>query len=136
MGKHAILVIKNEKNEYLQYYDEKWNSYLFLNCKILNSNDNQSIIKKLIDNFNLNIEQIEINYVGEKKHKKFSESAKTEKEYIHYFYTVKIDKCFEDASFTINNIDYRWFSYKDLLEDERVQKVNGDIVKFIKEFNI
>ena len=34
MGKHAIIVIKNEKNEYLQYYDKRWNSYLFLNCKM------------------------------------------------------------------------------------------------------
>lgn len=33
MGKHAIMVIKNNKNEYLQYFDNKWNSYLFLNCK-------------------------------------------------------------------------------------------------------
>ena len=27
------MVIKNNKNEYLQYFDNKWNSYLFLNCK-------------------------------------------------------------------------------------------------------
>lgn len=31
---HAIIIIKNEKGEYLQYYDERWNSYLFLNCKL------------------------------------------------------------------------------------------------------
>ena len=33
MGEHAIIVIKNENSKYLQYFDEGWNSYLFLNCK-------------------------------------------------------------------------------------------------------
>ena len=32
--KFAIIIIKNKNNEYLQYYDERWNSYLFLNCRI------------------------------------------------------------------------------------------------------
>ena len=39
MGKHAIIIIKNEKDEYLQYFDEKWNSYLFVNCKMKNKDD-------------------------------------------------------------------------------------------------
>ena len=32
-SKHAIIIIKNAKGEYLQYYEDSWNSYLFLNCK-------------------------------------------------------------------------------------------------------
>ena len=36
MSKHAIIVIKNN-NKYLQYYDLRWDSYLFLNCKLLKS---------------------------------------------------------------------------------------------------
>ena len=44
MGKHAIIVIKNKENEYLQYFDDKWNSYLFLNCKMQNKDDVKSII--------------------------------------------------------------------------------------------
>ena len=39
MGKHSIIVIKNKKNEYLQYFDKKWNSYLFMNCKMANKED-------------------------------------------------------------------------------------------------
>jgi predicted helicase len=34
MGKHAIIVIKNKNNEYLQYYYARWKSNLFLNCKL------------------------------------------------------------------------------------------------------
>ena len=29
MGKHAIIVIKNEKNKYLQYYDQIYKSYTY-----------------------------------------------------------------------------------------------------------
>ena len=36
MHKHSIIIIKNEENEYLQYFDKKWNSYLFLNSKMNN----------------------------------------------------------------------------------------------------
>ena len=49
MGNHAIGVIKNEKNQYLQYFDERWNCWLFINCKLPNGDDNESI-KKEIEN--------------------------------------------------------------------------------------
>lgn len=32
--KHAIIIIKNDEGDFLQYFDDIWNSYLFLNCKI------------------------------------------------------------------------------------------------------
>ena len=28
--KHAIIIIKNEKNKYLQYYDNRWKAIYFL----------------------------------------------------------------------------------------------------------
>lgn len=79
MGIHSIIVIKNEKNEYLQYFDERWNSYLFLNCKLPNGDDSELVKNKVSD-------------------------------------ALKIDK-------------------KDM-NDERIQKVNSDIVQFVKEFNM
>ena len=45
MGKHAIIVIKNTNNEYLQYYDNRWKSNLFLNCK-LDDNYNDETVKR------------------------------------------------------------------------------------------
>ena len=41
--KHAIIIIKNEKNKYLQYYDNRWESYLFPNCKINDKTDYDKI---------------------------------------------------------------------------------------------
>lgn len=136
MGEHAIIVIKNEKNEYLQYYDKIWQSFLFLNCKLPNGNDTEIVKDKLFSEFNIEKEMIKVSYIGKKEHIKFSESAKTEKEYIHYFYNVKIDTDLIENMIKLNSDKYKWFSYSDLLNDKRIQKVNGDIVGFIKEFNM
>ena len=45
-SRHAIIVIKNKENKYLQYYDERWDSYLFLNCKLYDDNNNR-LVRKL-----------------------------------------------------------------------------------------
>ena len=49
MGKHAIIIIKNNNNEYLQYYDNIWKSFLFLNCKLFDDKENENNIKKLLE---------------------------------------------------------------------------------------
>lgn len=136
MGIHSIIVIKNEKNEYLQYFDERWNSYLFLNCKLPNGDDSELVKNKVSDALKIDKKDIKVSLLGCKKHKKFSESAKIEKEYIHYFYNVKIEEKFTDKEFIINEIKYKWFNYSELMNDERIQKVNSDIVQFVKEFNM
>lgn len=129
MSKHAIIVIKNDDNEYLQYYDDRWNSYLFLNCKLEDNDEN--IVKKYVsDILKVDVNKINCKYISDKIHTKFSESAKQEKEYHHYFYKVIIN-----SEFNINN-NYKFFSYDELKNDKRIREVNSDIVEFIKEFNL
>lgn len=136
MGIHSIIVIKNEKEQYLQYYDEKWNSYLFLNCKLQNGDDTNAVKNKVANDLNIKQEFIKVTLIGCKKHKKFSESAKIEKEYTHYFYDVNIDTKLNQNEFEINGVKYKWFSYAELISNERIQKVNSDIVQFVREFGI
>ena len=64
MGKHAIIIIKNKKNEYLQYFDKNWNSYLFMNCKVDNSSDNNLIIEKIEKVFKVDSIYIKCLFVG------------------------------------------------------------------------
>ena len=134
MNTHSIIIIKNEKNEYLQYYDKKWNCYLFLNSKMENKENMESIYNKIKEMLNIEKEDVEISFVGEKIHKKFSESDKIEKEYQHFFYKVNILKNIEE--FQCFNIKYKWFSFKEFENDERIQKVNSDIIQFVKSFDI
>lgn len=139
MGKHAIIVIKNSQDEYLQYFDEKWNSYLFMNCKMQNKDDKDEIIRKINESLLINSKCIKCEFIGEKTHKKFSKSAKIEKEYVHYFYSIdlsnEIEK-FNEKEFEILNRKYKWFSFDELHKDERIKKVNSDILSYVKEFNI
>lgn len=69
-------------------------------------------------------------------HTKFSESAKIEKEYQHYFYKVELLNPIENLSeekFERSNNKYKWFSYDELKNDKRIQQVNSDIVEYIRE---
>lgn len=132
--RHAIIIIKNKKNEYLQYYEKRWNSYLFLNCKIESQYDIEKIENEVRQKLDVN--KMIISYVMDKVHTKFSESDKINKEYHHYFFTVNIENMRNKISskeFVIADINFKWYSYEELLEDARIQKVNGDIINFIKE---
>ena len=136
MGIHSIIVIKNKKGEYLQYFDQRWNCYLFLNCKLPNGEDSEIVKEKISEAFNISTGKINVVLKGEKRHRKFSESAMKEKEYTHLFYEAKIGMEIEDKSFNINGIQYKWFSYSELLQDERIKKVNYDIIEYVKEFGM
>jgi hypothetical protein len=139
MGKHAIIVIRNNKNEYLQYFDERWNSYLFINCKLEDGFSNKNIIENVSNKLEIDEKEIKCTYIAEKTHKKFSESAKKEKEYQHYFYSIDIKNMpdiMKKSNFIINNRQYLWLTLNKLENDERIQKVNSDIVNYVKELKM
>lgn len=136
MGTHSIIVIKNDDNKYLQYFDERWNSYLFLNCKLPNGDDANIVKNKISDALNMKKDAINVSFIGSKRHEKFSESDKVLKEYVHHFYRADLGKKLNDNEFEINGVKYKWFSYSDLMKDGRIKKVNSDIVRFVKEFNM
>ena len=124
MSKHAIIVIKNN-NRYLQYYDLRWDSYLFLNCKLLDNNMLEIVTDFVSKSLNIDKKYIKVKYIDFKVHKKFSESAK-----------VEVLDNLPSNDFIINNIQYKWFTYNELLNNKRIMTVNSDIVGFIKEFNM
>ena len=136
---HSIIIIKNKNGEYLQYFDTKWDSYLFPNCKLISNNHEELINQYLIQNFDfLKDIKYSINYVMDKIHIKFSESAKVNKEYHHYFYSIdlqSIPSTMTSKTFTINDKVFKWFSLTEMLEDKRIQQVNSDIVGFIKDID-
>ena len=132
--KHAIIIIKNEKGEYLQYYDNRWSSYLFPNLKMTSEFNENYIKAEISKKLEISTNQMKIKYLMDKKHKKFSESAKIEKEYHHYFYLIDISKITSDMKhkqFTINRVQYKWFSVNELESDKRIQEVNSDIVGYV-----
>lgn len=135
MGKHTIMIIKNAKGKYLNYYDERWNSYLFINNKVVNELDDNYQKNLLASDLNVKPSDINLTLVKELTHTKYSESAKKEKEYHHYFYKVMFLKDYsfhQQETFSINEKNYRWFSMDELKTDQRIQKVNSDIISIIE----
>lgn len=134
--KHAIIIIKNDKNEYLQYYDKNWRNYLFLNCKLLENFKEEDIVEEVTQRLKLSNNNLKCKYLDDKIHKKYSVSAEKEKEYHHYFYSIEIENILgfmKKKAFIIDNIKYSWYSFEELESDSRIQEVNSDIVEFIKK---
>lgn len=135
-SKHAIIIIKNNNNEYLQCYESSWKSYLFLNCKVKDAKDLESV--KTCIREKLGVETQNITYLFNKIHSKYSVKHQKMREYEHYFYLVDINTKTLEAKkeFELNDNKFKWFRMEELENDSRIQEVNSDIVKFIKEAKI
>lgn len=127
MGKHSIIIIKNKDNKYLQYYDNNWDSYLFLNCKMNNKDDIDSISRYLKEK--INVSEFNYNFLGEKTHTKYSQKDKKQKEYTHYFYKIETKE-------EISDNELKWLSYDELINDMRIKEVNSDIIEFVRELDL
>lgn len=123
---HAIIVIRNGKGEFLQYFDERWQSLLFPNCKIISEHNEDIILHALKEKYGLNMKNAQILYRTEKVHTKYSVSAGKMKKYHHYFYTVDIEDLPIDDRFV-------WLTLEEMKENKRIKEVNGDIVKYVQE---
>ena len=107
---HSIILIKKGE-KYLNYFDERWEMYLFPNIK--GNNIEEIKAKYNTDN---------VKYLFDKVHEKYSVPNKEKRTYHHYFYEVD------------NDVDGEYFSLNELLQKEKVKENNGDIIKFIEEF--
>lgn len=126
MGKHAIIIIKNNDNKYLQVYDNRWDSYLFPNMK-LDEGKNSLDIKNYLEK-ELDCKVVFIDHVKTIEHEKYSVSHQEMRKYIHYFYIVKLENY--DINYPNN---YKYFSIEELENNERIMEVNSDIVGYVKE---
>lgn len=136
---HSIVVIKDSyqkfPNRFLVYEDKRWDCEFFPNYK--ENPNNEEFIKSHISS-ELKIEQrnIQLKFVSQKIHEKYSESAKENKIYSHKFYLATITD-FPDftqqASFECDGKTYHWRSMSELEENSEVQKKNMDIVNYVKE---
>ena len=107
---HSIIIIKKD-NKFLNYYDERWNMYLFPNIK---GNDIEEIKSKY------NTDNVKLLF--DKVHDKYSISHDEVRTYHHYFYEVD------------TNIDGEYFTLEELLGNEKVKEHNEDIINYISEY--
>jgi predicted DNA-binding protein len=136
---HSIVAIKDTFNEYpnrfLLYYDARWKCYLFPNFK--DNADNESFIKEGISNkLKVKADGIDMMFLTRKRQQKYSESHKENRTYLHSVYKATIKK-FPTAErtdeFEVDGVKYRWMSIPEMESDDRIQKVNSDVVQLVKE---
>lgn len=133
---HVILIIENKEHKYLQYYDKRWNSFLFLNIKVNKENFEDDIYDFLINQFNINKNQIQLISLFDKIHTKYSESSKTKKEYHHFFYKVIIKELesFLNQNNLIYEKEYTWLDFSEMKKNARIMEVNKDIIEMLKKY--
>ena len=107
---HSIIIIKKD-NKFLNYFDKRWNIYLFPNFKGNN-----------IDTIKDYYQTDKVEFLFDKVHEKYSVPNKKVKTYHHYFYEVK------------EKVEGEYFTLEELLNLPNVEKYNSDIISFIEEY--
>ena len=136
---HSIVLVKDTfrkfSNRFLVYDDKRWECLLFLNYK--QNPDNESFIRNRISSeLKIEPQNIDLSYLGQRIHEKYSESAKKNKVYCHRFYMASIRNYPEEMrkdSFQCDGKEYRWMTLDELEQDDNVRKKNSDILNYVKE---
>lgn len=136
---HSIVAIKDTFNEYpsrfLLCYDTRWKCWMFPNFK--DNADNESFIKEGISNkLKVKAEGIDMMFLTRKRQQKYSESHKEERTYLHSVYKATIKKfpAHERINeFEVDGVQFKWMSIPEMEKDDRIQKVNEDVVQLVKE---
>ena len=127
----SLLAIKNTSGQYLQKYDDRWESWLF--PYIRSPEDNKDNVDRCVSRL-LGVE-VETKYVTCAKHCKYSVSDEVYKIYNHKLYKClleSIPKNMVNETFEIDGNKYRWMSVQEMESDERIMEINDDVVAFVK----
>ena len=138
--KHSLIMIKKNINQketqFLLYYDEKWDCKLFLNYKTTERNNEQNIMSRIAEGFNVDVQTINCRYVASRVQEKYSVSHNEDRVYQHRLYEVSFDRIPEAAGnddFIINDRHYYWMSISDMEKDVNIIQKNLEVVDFVKE---
>lgn len=127
----SLLAIKNDDGKYLQKYDQRWACWLFPYVRSTDAN------KENVDDFASDLlqEDVSTEYVAYATHCKYSVSDDVYKIYNHKLYQVilgVIPEHMSKDSFSIDGIQYKWMSFKEMENDDIVMAKNDEVVAFVK----
>lgn len=136
---YSILAIKNifdqHPNQFLQYFDNKWDCWFFPNYSTKSSDDENKeyITSKLSNELKVNKNSISIDLCGEATHEKLSPSDNQRKCYYHKLYSVSIsdNENIRTKEFEIDGVLYRWMSPEEMRNNDKIKEKNLDVVEFV-----
>lgn len=128
----SLVIIKNEKGEYLLKKDSRWKTYLFP-FKRTKENDVEDLKDFLSQSFGVK----EFSLISEKQVEitKKSVSAQMAKTYHHVFYHVKIDSELlpKHGKFRVNKEVYRWLSIDEMKANKDMIFKNRETIDFVEK---
>lgn len=137
----SIVVIRDtfteQSNRYLLYYDERWKLNMFLNYRTQKTEKENvaNIISRLSDDLQVSVQDVVVEFKGQKLMKKYSVSDAVYKVYAHKLYFAVITKFplnLQTDSFMIGNKKYSWWSMDDMKFDAGIKEHNLDVVDWIE----
>ena len=126
----SIIAISNNKGQYLQLFDKRWNCWLFPYVRSTDGDNKENVDSFISKLFNQNIDT---KYVAVSKHCKYSLSDKVYKIYNHKLYHAILENVPEMFSrgFIHDNIEYKWMSFEEMLGNETITTNNLDVIAFV-----
>lgn len=119
----SLIIIQNNKRQFLLKYDNRWGCYLFPYQKTNLENDNQAV-SLFVKSIGCN--DFEIGTPLKETVTKHSVSANLEKTYLHTFYPITIK-----SDFSFDKSKYKWFSYDEMKEDPDINEKNSETIDFV-----
>ncbi len=134
----SIVVIKDSFNEYanrfLLYYDVDWDCKFFFNYHTMQEDNEKNIVARLSNELKIDKNAITVDYITEKIQSKYSERDKVNKVYEHRIYYANISDFTEltkQKEFEIDGKQFCWMTMEEMKKDNRIQKINDDVVSLV-----
>lgn len=128
----SLLAIVNPSGQYLQKWDDRWETWLFPYVKSTDNNqENVDVyVSKLL------CKDVSVKYITYAKHCKYSVSDNVYKIYNHKLYKLLLNIIPEnmtEQTFVIDGNKYKWMSIEEIENDARIMEVNDEVVAFVKK---
>lgn len=127
--KYSIVCITcgelNSDSKFLVYYDKDWKCWFFPNYKTIARGNVANLIKVLQNDLGIDVAG-NLKYLYRCVHYKYSEESKEVLPYDHTLYLCKLKELPDVQG------NYKWLTVSEMLNDERIRKVNADVVAMLQ----
>lgn len=138
--KFSLIAIKDTFREhptrFLVYWDKRWKCFLLLNFRTPEEEAEKTLTRLISDHLQLPEGDVSLTRKDFRVTEKFSVSDQVDKKYEHTLYLASIETfpdVFRSDRFTVNGVDFRWMTIKEMKEDPEIMKKNKDVVETLEE---
>lgn len=145
MEKHEFnIVIGTRKvhwiRHYLVYYDERWDCWLFMNCKAENRDyeAEPELREAVAKRFHVKPNDLYIHYLTAQRLEKYSVPHDEIRTYRHNYYELQImvdpgPEWMLQKNFVVDGVSYAWMTEEELRSDENTWEKNCEVLEYVFE---